>query len=145
VPTHLGTRGCLFDFSARLADYRQKVLSGFICKSCQAIMVENGHEKLIEDLTPLLGRRWLGDPADPSSPAGISAKLGHDLFMTKGLKPKLIESIKMGLIQEGTKQVLQIIAAVLLAAFLLWLGISSATGKGGSPHGSPSPTAGPTK
>ncbi len=99
-----------------------------------------GHSELVEDLDSLLAKKWLGSPADSSSPAGIAAKLGHDLFITKGLKPNLLESIKMSLINDGTKEILKVLAAVIIAALLVFLGLSVAQGKANS-TGSPSPHA----
>jgi hypothetical protein len=148
LSTHFGTRGCLFDFSAILSDVRQKVLSGFLCKSCQNIMTSHGHSTLVDDLTSFLAKRWLGDPTDPSSPTSISAKLGHDLFITKGLKANWLESIKMTLVQEGTKQLFKIITTVLSAlilAALLWLGITNTGGKINPAINSPSPATSATK
>lgn len=133
LSTHLGTRGCLFDFTAELFDARQKVLASSICQSCQKIMTACGHEDLLVDLGPLLSREWLGSRSDAVAPAAVTAKLGHDLFLTKGLKPSLAESIKMALAEEGTKQILKIIGAVVLAALLLFLGLA-VTGNASAEH-----------
>jgi hypothetical protein len=137
--THLGTRGCLFDFTGKLSDARQKVLASSICQSCQSEMATHGHSVLVDELRPLLARGWLGSPTDPASPAGVAAKLGHDLFLTKGLKPNIVESVKMNLVQEGTKQILKVIAAVVIAALLLFLGLAAAASNTASTPGKPAP------
>jgi hypothetical protein len=123
--THMGTRGCLMDFSAVLSDVRQKVLVGVICQSCESVLREHGYPNLAEDLRPLLSRKWLGSTVDPASPAAIVSKLGYDLFITKGLKPNLIESVRTTLVQEGVKQILYVIAALLVAIFIGLIGIAA--------------------
>lgn len=126
LDTHIGTRGCIMDFAAILSDARQKVLTGFICQTCESVMSTNGYAELVPELRYLLSKEWLGDTSDPASPASVISNLGHDLFTTKGLKPSKLESAKTALAQEGTKQVLivtgTIVAAVLGAVFLALLG-----------------------
>jgi hypothetical protein len=65
---------------------------------------------------------WLGGAADPTSPAGLAPKLGHDLFITKGLKPTRWESLEAILNTEGPKELLKIIGAIVLVAIPVWLG-----------------------
>lgn len=116
---HLGTKGCLFDFTADIAEARYKALQSFVCTDCRARMHESGSPHLAHDLANVLDLNWLGVPSDPHCPAGIVANLGHDLFLTKGIKPSLWENIRSILRDEGTKQAIQIVGALLLAA-LLW-------------------------
>ena len=120
LETHLGTRGCLKDFSAQLSDARQKVLVGYICHECESIISEHGYPKLVDELRPLLSKSWLGNSADPTSPTAIISKLKRDLFITKGLKPNLLELTKMTAVQEGIK-LPPAIAAVVIDAILIAL------------------------
>jgi hypothetical protein len=120
LATHLGTRGCIMDFSGDLSDARQKILSGFICQPCRAIIADGGYPELADELRPVLSGSWLGRPDDPTSPAGIVSKLGHNLFITKGFKPNRVEVIKAGLVTESARQISTIIGTVI-AAFLLAL------------------------
>ena len=81
---HLGTKGCLFDFTASLSDVRNKVLNGYICGHCCEALKSDGLSDFADELTPIIEKQWLGKSDDPTSPAGISLKLGYDLFTTKG-------------------------------------------------------------
>jgi hypothetical protein len=124
--THLGTRGCLMDFSADLSDARQKVLAGYICDECNAKLSEHGYPGLVDELRPLLSKRWLGNSADPASPAAIISKLRHNLFITKGLEPSLLERARMSLMQEGFRQIPTIIGVVVAAIIISLLGVVTA-------------------
>lgn len=141
--THLGTRGCLMDFSARLSDARQKVLAGNICHECSTIISEHGYPGLVDELRPLLSKDWLGNSTDPTSPAAIISKLKHDLFITKGLEPSLLERARMSLMQEGFKQIPTIIGLVVAAIVISLLGVVTAvslTSNGSHSTPTPAPT-----
>jgi len=125
---HLGTRGCLFDFTAQLKDAKFKVLQGFICQDCQTVL-RVAHADLLPDLHAVLAKDWIGSKGKPGSPASIVAKLGYDLFLTKGFKPGYWESFIEIVQKEGTKEVLKLVGAVLLAAVLFWLGLKEGAGK----------------
>jgi len=120
---HLGTKGCLFDFTPALAEVRQKVLGSFVCSYCRDALRRDGYPALADDVTTVLGRQWLGKSADCSSPAGIVAKLGYDLFTTKGLQATAWEKLQTVLQEEGVKQMLTIIGAIIVAGLLIWLGL----------------------
>jgi hypothetical protein len=126
--SHMGTRGCLFDFNATLSDLKQMVFVGIICELCKEKLRDNGHTAVASEVGHLLSRQWLGESSDPASPAGISSKLGHDLFITKGLQPSFVESVRTGLVQEGVKQILGVVAGLALAALIILLGFSAAGG-----------------
>ena len=59
----------------------------------------------------------------PVLPAGVVSALGHDLFIVKGLKPTIWESLRTTLRQDGAKQLLSLVSAVagavLIAVLLL--------------------------
>lgn len=120
---HLGTKGCLFDFTAQLSDARHKVLNGFVCSHCRELMAKDGNPRMADELEPVLRRDWLGKVTDPESPAGIASNLGYDLFRSKGLKATPWESFKHTLSQEGAKQVTAIVGSLLLAALIVVLGL----------------------
>jgi hypothetical protein len=76
----------------------------------------------------ILDKRWIGISSDPNSPAGITAKLGYDLFLTKGLVPRFRERFLSNIEQEGIKALINFIGQIILAAALFYLGLK-ATGK----------------
>jgi hypothetical protein len=123
APVHLGTKGCLFDFTPSLQDVRGKVFNGFICAHCRAALAAEGLSDLTLQLERLLRRKWLGRPTDPETPAGIAFHLGYDLFVTKGLRATPWESVKSTARHEGTKQLATVLGAALIAMLLLILGL----------------------
>lgn len=121
---HLGTKGCLFDFTSSLEDVRLKALQGFICSDCRASLVADGHPDLAEHLLAVLDTsRWFGKTEDPTTPAGIVSSLGYDLFKTKGVKPSFWEKAQATLHEEGVKELIKLVGGIILAALLLWLGL----------------------
>jgi hypothetical protein len=120
---HLGTKGCIFDFTSNLAEARYKALQSFICSTCRSRMLKSGATHLADDVVRVLGFDWLGIPSDPHCPAGIVEKLGYDLFHTKGLEPTFWENIRSLLRDEATKEIVKLVFAILLAALLLRLGL----------------------
>jgi hypothetical protein len=122
---HLGTKGCLFDFTSDLSEARYKALQSFVCSVCRARMQESGAARLANDLTRVLDLNWLGIPGDPYCPAGIVAKLGYDLFLTKGIQPTLWENMRSILRDEATKEAIKLIFAILLTALLVRLNLKA--------------------
>lgn len=120
---HLGTKGCLFDFTADLGDARYKALQAYICSVCRERLGTVPGANIADEIVRVLDMNWLGKLEDPHSPAGIVAKLGYDLFLTQGLKPTWGETIRAILRDDGTKEVVKLIGGVLLAAILIWLGL----------------------
>src|SRR5215469_16766959 len=90
---HLGTKGCLFDFTSQLADVKFKTLGGFICSDCRQALASDGHSDLPDCLEKVLTRRWIRRRSLPGSPASIVSKFGYDLFITKGPQPTFIETL----------------------------------------------------
>lgn len=141
LTSHLGTRGCVMDFSAKLSDVRQHVLLGYICHECEST-IKRRYPNLVPELREFLSKRWLGDPANPASPAAVVSKLKHDLFITKGLEPSLLERARMTLIQEGFKQIPTIIGLIVTAIVISLLGVVTAvtlTSNGSNPSPTPTP------
>lgn len=120
---HHETKGCIFDFSVDLADARLAVLTGLVCESCCDTIIRFGSEKLVEDAKLLLRKKWLGDSTNPTDVATTAKKLGYDLFHTKGAKQTLWERLSAIIQEEAIRSLLQIIALVIVAALLLWLGL----------------------
>jgi hypothetical protein len=124
--THLGTKGCLFDFNVSLPTARYKVLNSFICRGCREAMVDAGQAQLAKDLRELLGKYWLGKATDPIAPAGICRKLGYDLYLTKGVRPTFREAAAAQLQGSWVGELLKVAGIVLAAALVLILGIKGA-------------------
>ena len=142
---HLGNKGCLFDFTRSLSEVRQKVLLGFVCTYCRNALESDGFPLLASQMERVLSKEWLGKPTDPDSPSGIASKLGHDLFITKGLKPTPWESVQITMRQEGVKQLITVfgtvLAGVLLAALLLLLNLRQPSDRATPSTTSPSTTS----
>lgn len=142
---HLGHKGCLLDFTEYLSEVRQKALRGFVCDFCRRYMAHDGHSKLADIVTRLLDREWLGSPTDPRSVAGVAANLKYDLFVTKGARATPREVFITALRQEGAKQIVTIIGAIIAALVLIFLGLRASSGKenanSGRPEGSCHPVS----
>jgi hypothetical protein len=120
---HLGTRACLFDFASRLEDTRFKTVHGFICSSCRAALSVDGNHQLAEDVARASDTcQWLGKSEEPTSPASVVAKLGYDLFLTKGVAPTFWESARAALRDDGVQEFIKLLYALLLACLLFRLG-----------------------
>lgn len=122
---HLGTKGCLFDFTQSLDEARHKVLTGFVCSYCRSVLDADGGEELTAQLEHVLDKAWLGKPTEPETPAGVAFNLGYDLFITKGLRATTWESIRSAVRQEGISQLMAIGGAIVIAVLLVLLGLKS--------------------
>lgn len=120
---HLGTKGCLFDFTATLDDVRYKVLNGNICTHCRNALLKDKYPNLADELLYVLGKEWFGDPLNPMSPANITLKLGYNLFTTKGLEATTWEKFINIIQEEGIKQIITIIGGFILAFLIIWFGL----------------------
>jgi hypothetical protein len=120
---HLGTKGCLCDFTLSLTDVRYKIFNGFICQYCRAALQHDGLPGVADELTRVLGRKWLGNTTDSNSPASIALKLGYNLFTTKGLEATKWEKFLSLIQEEGIKQFITIIGAIIIAVSLILLGL----------------------
>jgi hypothetical protein len=125
--SHYGTKGCLFDFNADLSNARFMALQGFVCSECRSKLQKCGYADLSDDLNMFLGKKWLGQIADPTSPAGIASKLGYDLFVTKGLTPRWSEKLLSALKEDGVKEMTKVGVGTLVALLLGFLGIKEIT------------------
>ncbi len=121
---HLGTKGCLFDFTDSLDEARFKTLHGFICSECRAAMRADNPECNVDEILRASDScKWIGKSDDATSPAGIVAKLGYDLFLTRGVSPTAWEKARAALRDEGMKEFIKLGFGILLAALLVWLGL----------------------
>jgi hypothetical protein len=119
---HLGTKGCLFDFTIPLREVKFKIFEGYVCQQCREALLADGRPDLAPDLEKALSREWLGRTTTPGTPAHILKKLGYDLFVTKGLKPSFWEGALSSLQKDGVKEFIKLIFAIVaavLGAFLL--------------------------
>ena len=128
---HLGTKGCVCDFTLNLEDARLKVLSGFVCGYCRTALETDNLPHLATEIERILGKRWLGKATNPATPAAIVSKLGHNLFTTKGLQPTKWERFVSALQDEGAKALMKVAGFILvallagLAGALGWVGIEN--------------------
>lgn len=101
------------------------VRSAITIPATQLRLADSGSTHLADDLVSVLDTKWFGVSSDPGCPAGIVAKLGYDLFLTRGITPTFRERARTLLLDQGTKQLLKLIAGGLLAAILFWLGFDA--------------------
>jgi hypothetical protein len=120
---HLGTKSCVMDFTPYLEDVRLKVLNGFICDFCRERLNNDNLPGLADETIPLLKREWLGRSAHPNSPAALTSKLGFNLFTTKGLEPTFWESVFRAFQKDGVKELIKVIAAIILLLLVSILGL----------------------
>lgn len=120
---HLGTKGCLLDFTANLPEARYKVLGAFVCAHCRSCLDQDRLSHLKQLIPSLLDKKWLGISSEAGTPASIIAKLGHDLFATKGLQATWLEKSLSTLREEGVKQIITVIGVVLAAGLIAYFGL----------------------
>jgi hypothetical protein len=123
---HYATRGCLFDFTATLADLRFKVLNAHLCSTCATALQEAASADILTQVKHVLAKTWVGQPGQRGTPAAIMAKLGYNLFLATGVRATRWEKFKARLEEEWLKQVLDFVAKLTLAAALFWLGLKNA-------------------
>ncbi len=121
---HYGTKGCLCDFTPFLDDARYKVLNAFICTNCRNALIQDQLPTLADEIILVLNKQWFGKAADLDSPAGITAKLGYHLFLTKGFDANFWEKFTEILREESVRLIMSAIGTVLVAGLLLWFGLS---------------------
>jgi hypothetical protein len=124
---HLGTKGCVCDFTPDMDDARIKVLSGFLCEHCSGVLIEAGYPALPGEIRWVLGKRWLGRIDQPNSPAAIAAKLGYNLFVTKGLSATRWERTVATIQEEGTKEIIKSVISTIGTFLAVMLGIKAAS------------------
>ena len=89
-------------------------------------MVGDGLELIVEEIARASNTcSWLGKSEDPTTPAGIVAKLGYDLFLTRGVSPTVWERMKASMRDEGVKEFIKFGYALILVAVLVWLGLKN--------------------
>jgi len=125
--SHLGTKGCLFDFNVELKRTRYKVLQNFICAECCSQFDGNGDEELLSAIRAMTSRTWLGETSDAGSPAGIVKSLGYDLFQRTGFTPSLRQRFMMTLESEGFKELIKGVTALLLAGLVGFISVKVAS------------------
>ncbi|QPF93008.1 hypothetical protein [Bradyrhizobium commune] len=119
---HFGTRACICDFNQELADVRLKVITGFLCSQCRNTLDAEVHEGLASEVGMILSKDWIGDLHSSASLASSIEKFGVNLFITAGLVPTWKERILNTLREDGFKEFIKFLYAILLAGFLFYLG-----------------------
>jgi len=119
---HLGTKGCLCDFTSDLEETRLKTLTAFICRSCREALASDGLSHLADEVLSVLRKDWLGKSSEPNTPAGIISSLGYDLFLTKGLQPSWWQTIKTKMQDDGIKELIKLLYALAFAFLVFWWG-----------------------
>tara|TARA_Y100000591_G_scaffold332242_1_gene368863 strand:- start:1785 stop:2705 length:921 start_codon:yes stop_codon:yes gene_type:complete len=76
---HYGEKGCLFDCNSDINLCRYMILNNFICHNCKKHIVS--YEEILEALNP---SHLYGDAID-RHPARVTANLGFNLSLTKGI------------------------------------------------------------
>jgi hypothetical protein len=120
---HLGTKGCICDFTNSLEEAKFKALQGFVCEYCRSALARDGVPELADWITRILRKEWLGERSNSASVAGILANLHYDLFVTKGFTPTFWERSMKVLQEEGTKQALDILGKIIVAVVLFYLSV----------------------
>ena len=93
-----------------------------VCNDCRAALQYDGLERAPDEIIGVAQRTWLGNRASPGTPAAIMAALGYDLYLTRGLAPSLGERARQLLQEDGAKEAIKAVYALLLAGLLFWLG-----------------------
>jgi hypothetical protein len=119
---HFGSKACICDFNQNLADVRLKVISGFVCSYCRDALDASGHKSIADEVELVLSKGWIGDLGSNTSVASTIAKLGVNLFVTRGLTPTLGERFVGAIREDGVKELIKSIYAIILAGLLFYLG-----------------------
>jgi hypothetical protein len=125
--SHLGGRACVFDFCENLENARLMALAGVgVCADCAAALRADGFPEAADEIRYIAGHKWRGERSTAGSPADLMARLGYDLFLTKGFEPTRLERLRRILVDDGVKEGIKVLFAVLLAYLLFRLGLQAA-------------------
>jgi hypothetical protein len=117
---HFGSRGCINDFTANLEYARLMALSGVgVCHDCEEALKRDGFPNAAREIRRIARHRWRGAKSSPGTPANVMARLGYDLYLTKGFESSWLEKIKAAVTEGVTSEVIKIVFAILIA----WAGI----------------------
>jgi hypothetical protein len=119
---HFGTKACICDFNRDLADVRLKVITGFVCGHCRHVLDAAGHKTVADEVELMLSKDWIGDLSSSASLASTIEKFGVNLFIATGLKPTWKERILSTVREDGFKELIKSLYAILLAGLLFYLG-----------------------
>ncbi len=119
---HFGTKACICDFNQELADVRLKVITGYVCSQCRNTLDAEVDEDLASEVEMILSKEWIGDLSSSASLASSMEKFGVNLFVTAGFTPTWRERILSTLREDGFKEFVKFLYAVLLAGLLFYLG-----------------------
>ena len=113
---HLGNRACVFDFTDNLENTRFMALAGVgVCESCEAALKEDGYPAAPEEIRRVAAREWRGELGTAGTPANIMARLGYNLFLTKGFEPGVVDRLRKIFTDDTVKELIKFSFAALLA------------------------------
>lgn len=122
--THFETRGCLFDFNARIADARNMALIGVLCPECRASVVSEAGQGVLDEFGKLTNRAWLGSLSDPGSVAAILKKaFGYNIYITRALSPGWREIVWSNITTSGPAAIITGIIGLLFGILGTWLSL----------------------
>lgn len=121
VGSHYPTRGCIWDFDAHQPDAAMAHLVGYLCESCQRLVLENTDEDQLRELRQLLSHSWIGDVDDPGTVAStLKRAFMYDLVRTRGARASFWDRAR----EQFPQQVLSVPGLAIGALFtvlVLWL------------------------
>lgn len=116
--SHYPTRGCVWDFTANVRDFKAGALVGHICDECRPILGEALTQEELDQYSQLVDRRWIGKLEDVGSVASnLKRVYGYDLSITRGVTPSFLDRIVQIMWSPETLKVLY----ALLTALALWI------------------------
>jgi hypothetical protein len=120
---HLGTRGCIFDFTENLGNTRFMVLTGVgVCSACAAALERDGFSNAANEIRRVASCDWRGDRQIAGTPTNIMERLGYPLYLTKSFEPSLGERLRLLFTDEGSKELIKFVFAILIAWLVFRLG-----------------------
>ena len=121
---HMGNRACIFDFTENLENTRFMALAGVgVCANCEAALIRDGYPAAPSEIRTVAARDWRGDRSVPGTPAAIMARLGYDLFLTKGFEASFRERFRDVLTSDGLKEFIKFVYGLLLAWLIYKIGL----------------------
>jgi len=69
LDSHSETRGCTLDYTRDKKDDRVDISLGYLCDDCKQAIVEGAGLDYLNDISIMVGRKWIGDINDFSSVA----------------------------------------------------------------------------
>lgn len=124
LDSHYATRGCIWDFSPHQRDVRISILLGHICETCRDRLLVSSSYDVVEKISLLISRRWVGDRDVQFSPASVLAHVySYDLSRSTGLSSTFSRRVLGGfepelgkILSEAVKWSLVIVLTAVMAS-----------------------------